>query len=413
MNKRKLFLFFLITFSLSIFAQQESTKLSYKLYGFLRTEFCYDSRQSVAANEGLFYLYPLDVKPDGLGKDLNAISSSGFYAFSTRLGLDVAGLSVFNADVSAKTEADFAGYSNSSTLLRIRRAFMKMQWEKSSLLIGQEWHPMFGGVTPTLLSLNTGAPFNPFNRSPQINYGYVFKNVTLNAVALWHFQYVSAGPDGKSPFYQRNANVPEFSAIIDFKRNGVVLGAMADYLTLRPRTSSNGSDGNPYKVEENLSSFSYGAYAGYSSGLFSIKAKSIIGENLSNMVMLGGFGVTKIDATTGEQEYTTFRHSSSWLNILYGKKYLGGIFAGYTKNLGSQEDLNSSSIVYGEGMNMSELYRLCGTFSYNVSNFSLGLEYEFTTSVYGDGIRKLNDGLFEKTHNVKSHRVLGVINYNF
>ena len=422
MNKVGLLLIFLIILTSSVFAQQEPTKLSYKLYGFVRTDFCYDSRQGASANEGLFYLYPLDIKPDDSDahKDLNATPSSGFYAFNTRFGLDITGLKVFDADVLARVEADFAGYSNSSTLLRIRRAFMKMQWENSSLLIGQEWHPMFGGVVPSVLSLNTGAPFNPFNRSPQINYSYKFGNVTLIAAALWQFQYTSIGPEGKKPNYQRNSNVPEFSAAIDFKRNGIVFGAMADYLTLQPRTQFI-SENKTYKVtEQHLTSFSYGAYVGYSHNLFSVNIKSVLGENMANLSMPGGFGVSKIDPVTGQQEYTNFKHSTSWLNFVYGKKYQGSLFAGYTKNLGSQDKLAltdannlASTVVYGDGMNMNELYRFCGIFSYNVPNFTIGLEYEFTTSVYGEGARNVTDGLFEKTHDVSGHRILGVISYNF
>lgn len=412
----KINLVFLLSFvALSnLFAQEEaSNKLTYKFYGFVRTDFCYDSRQSVAANEGLFHLYPKPVEPDAAGNDLNAVSNMGFYAFNTRFGVNIAGLRVFDADVSAQAEGDFAGYANSSTLLRIRRAFMTMKWENAALLIGQEWHPMFGGVTPTVLSLNTGAPFNPFNRSPQINYSYHLDKVTFTGAALWQFQYASAGINGKSMLYQRNANTPEFYLGVDYKYKDLSFGAFADYLTLQLRSQSVTDENTTYKVNERLSSFSFGAYAGYSHNLFTIKAKSILGENLSSATLLGGFGVSKIvDETTGEQEYTNFKHSSSWLNITYGKKYQGGLFAGYTKNLGSQDALVSST-AYGEGMNMNELYRLCGSFSYNIPKFTIGLEYEFTTAVYGESDRNLSDGLFDKTNSVSGHRVLGVICYSF
>jgi hypothetical protein len=353
------------------------------------------------------------VNPDDAGQDLNELSNTGFYAFNTRLGLDLAGLKILNADVSAKIESDFAGYSNSSTLLRIRRAFMKFQWEKSSLLIGQEWHPMFGGVIPTLLSINTGAPFNPFNRSPQINYSYELGHTTFTGAALWQFQYASAGPNGKTALYQRNSNIPEFCLAVGHKHNDLSFGAFADYLTLRLRTQSVLNE-KRYKVDERLGSFSYGAYAGYSRHLFSVRIKSVIGENPSGLTIPGGIGVSRIiNATTGEQEYTNFKHSASWINIIYGKKYQAGIYAGYIKNLGSKKELIPDTPVYGDGMNMNELYRLCGTFSYNIPNFTIGLEYEFTTAVYGDGDRNLSNGLFNDTHKVGGHHILGIISYYF
>jgi hypothetical protein len=272
-----------------------------------------------------------------------------------------------------------------------------------------------------VLALNTGAPFNPFNRSPQINYSYALDKVTFTGAALWQFQFVSAGINGKSMLYQKNANIPELYAGVDYKCKDLTFGAFANYLTLQLRSQSTATKYDEYyrpqkytyKVNERLGSFSFGAYAGYTKNLFSIKAKSILGENLSNQTMLGGFGVSKIaDEATGKLEYTNFRHSTSWLNVTYGKKYQGGIFAGYIKNLGSQDELISPN-VYGEGMNMNELYRLCGTFSYNIPKFSVGLEYEFSTAAYGRGERNLSDGLFDETHNVQSHRILGVICYYF
>ena len=115
---------------------------------------------------------------------------------------------------------------------------------------------------------------------------------------------------------------------------------------------------------------------------------------------------------TGEREYTNFKHSASWINIVYGRKYEGSLLAGYTKNLGSQKELISPD-VFGEGLNVDQLYRLSGVFRYNIPNFSIGLEYEFNTAAYGRGDRNLSNGLFGKTHNVQGHRVLAVISYIF
>lgn len=44
-----------------------------------------------------------------------------------------------------------------------------------------------------------------------------------------------------------------------------------------------------------------------------------MGENLAHLCMLGGYGVSSIDKRTGEQEYTSYRHSMTWLNVVYGK----------------------------------------------------------------------------------------------
>ena len=48
-----------------------------------------------------------------------------------------------------------------------------------------------------VFSLATGAPFNPFNRSPQVRYNYApIKGLSFTAAAIYQFQYGSLGLDG-------------------------------------------------------------------------------------------------------------------------------------------------------------------------------------------------------------------------
>ncbi len=406
---------FLFTFCFYFlgFAQDKQESLTFKFSGFLRGDFYYDTRQSVAANEALFFLYPLDVEKDAVGEDLNAVPNSGFYTFNTRPILEVSGLKIFDARVSAKVEADFAGFSGASALLRLRQAYMKMQWEKASLIVGQTWHPLFSPVMPEVLSLSVGAPFNPFNRSPQIRYDYKVNNVTFSGAALYQLQYNSTGPNGKTNIYQRNAVIPELFLGATYRLQSWTAGVGIDYLTIAPRTKSE-INGKVYKVDETLSSLSYSAYCGYTHNMLSIGVKSIIGHNLAHNCMFGGYGISSIDPVTGEQQYTNFTHSSSWLNISYGKKYKGNLFAGYTKKLGTEKALVENSHFYGEGLTMDYLYRLCGAFSYNVRHFSLGLEYECTTAGYGDkGTMNWDNGTYNSTHAVTNHRIVGVACYYF
>ena len=62
-----------------------------------------------------------------------------------------------------------------------------------------------------------------------------------------------------------------------------------------------------------------------------LDAKTVLGSNFTHTSMLGGYAVKSQDAKTGEREYTPFRNSSSWINIVYGKKWKPGIFVGYIK----------------------------------------------------------------------------------
>lgn len=396
-----------------VFAQDNLGKLNFKFSGFVRGDVYFDSRKSITANDNLLFLYPKDEEYDVTGDDLNAQPNSGLYAFNSRPAVEVSGLRVFDADVNAFMEADFAGGSGISAFLRIRQAYLKMNWEKSTLLIGQTWHPFFNTIIPGQISLSTGAPFQPFNRSPQIRYDYKWNGFTFSGVLLSQFQYLSPGPDGKSNNYQKDGLLPELSAMIDYKVGAIQFGVGIDYLTLAPRTRSL-VDEKTYKVDESISSLSYSAYFKYTEGLFNVGAKTTYGQNMAHLTMLGGYGIKSINPETGEQKYTNFNQSSSWLNLSYGSKYKGNLFLGYTKNLGSDDALVEGSKLYGDGMTVDDLYRVAGTFTYNIPHFTLGLEYEFSLVNYGDeGTYDWSKGKYNDTHNVSNHRVVGTVSYLF
>ena len=212
-------------------------KPSVKLYGFIRNYACFDTRESMTSNSEQFYYMPKDEKLDANGEDINEQPNMMLMSITTRLGLNITGLEFLGAKTSAKIESDFAGFGTSNTVLRIRQAYAKMEWEKNSILAGQAWHPMMGDMMPDVFSLETGAPFTPFSRTPQVRYDYKNKGFTLTATALYQYQYTSYGPDGASFNYARNAIVPELYFQAMYKNGGLMIGAGVDLLTLKPRQS--------------------------------------------------------------------------------------------------------------------------------------------------------------------------------
>ncbi|MCC8145828.1 MAG: hypothetical protein LIO93_05180, partial [Bacteroidales bacterium] len=201
--------------------------VEFQFSGFVRGDAIFNTRKSVAALEELFYLYPKDHLYDDAGKDLNAVSSSGFYTLATRAALDVSGLRLWDSNVSAKIEADFAGSggnTGTAAIVRLRQAYIKMDWRKSSLLIGQSWHPMFQNIQPGQLTLSTGAPFQPFNRSPQIRFDYKVQKIILSGSAIYQLQNKSTGPLGKSNVYSNNAILPELNALVEYKNSSIQTG---------------------------------------------------------------------------------------------------------------------------------------------------------------------------------------------
>ncbi|MDR0429232.1 MAG: hypothetical protein LBH58_01985 [Tannerellaceae bacterium] len=407
--KKVVILFVSILVVQCVSSQQKN--FSYKFYGFVRGDLYYNSRSNVEAVDGDFYLYPMDKMPDAEGKDLNANPNSAFYNFSTRLGLDVTGPKTGSAQTSAKIEVDFGGFGMAYYLLRIRHAYVNLDWEKgSSLLIGQTWHPLFGEVMPEVLNLNTGSPFQPFNRSVQIKYQYRKNKISLTASAIYQLIYLSTGPNGKSEEYLKNGVLPELYAGITFRNNGFLGGAGIEMISLKPRLQSMMND-EIYKVDERVTSVSFMAQAQYKTDKLFLAGKTLLASNQTHTAMLGGYGVASIDPKTGRQEYTPSRHSTTWVNAVFGSTWKGNFFVGYSKNLGTTNKLVSPALFYGIGADIDQVLLASAGLSYNLPHWKAGVEYSATTAWYGD--TNLSNGKVTNTHSVLNHRILGLLIYYF
>lgn len=403
-------IFYLFTLTiLPISAQKKG--LEYDLYGFIRTEGFYNTRSNIDVCDGLHYMYPKDHQYDENGKDINSISDNGFYSYNTRLGLDLKGPDVGSAKLSGKIETDFAGNSSGSSILRIRQAYLKLTWNKSSsLLLGQAWHPFWGDFIPQVMDLSVGSPFQLLNRSPMIQYTYRKQNVQLQASAIYQSMMKSYGPDGQSNEYMRRGSVPEIVLGVDYISDNFKIGVNAEFLSLRPRITSD-VNAKTYKVSEHVSSFSYEVHAKYTKDLFSLAVKSALTSNMAHCMALGGYGIHSIDKNTGEQEYTPFKHSTSWINATYGDKYQISLFGGYTKNLGSSKSLINSSTIYGRSLDIDQLLRASIIGSYNLPHWQFGVEYSLSTAWYGD--IQQSSGKVKNTHSVTNHRIACAATYFF
>ena len=397
-------------------------KPSVKLYGFIRNYACFDTRESLTSNSEQFYYMPKDEKLDANGNDINEQPNMMLLSITTRLGLNITGLEFLGAKTSAKIESDFAGFGTSNTVLRIRQAYAKMEWEKNSILAGQAWHPMMGDMMPDVFSLETGAPFTPFSRTPQVRYDYKNKGFTLTATALYQYQYTSYGPDGASFNYARNAIVPELYFQAMYKNGGFMIGAGVDLLTLKPRqsytmdsTDENGATVTAtYKCKEDpVVSISPTIFASYKKGNWGIKGRFTYAQNAAHLSMISGYGVTAVNEN-GEQEYGSINSAGGWVDVTYKKTLKKGFltfccFAGYTKNLGCKDEFTGPIYMRGE-KNMDNMWRVAPSVLYTHNAMQIGIEYNPTTVAYGtpDSQYKMSD-----THNVTNHRICAMLKYNF
>ena len=403
-------LLLLTTVATSAFAQIKD--FDFKIYGQVRGDLFYNSRANEESVDGLFYSYPKDHNYDAAGNDLNDTDNSNMYLLYTRLGLDLKGPKIGNANTTAKIEFDFRGSGSTLSVVRLRHAYFNLNWGKSSVLVGQTWNPLYGDVAPQILNLNMGSPFQPFGRAPQVRYRFNNSALQLTAAAVWQSQYLSNGPDGKSNKYIKNSCIPEFYFGADYKTSNFIIGAGVDVLSLVPRTQSTVTteDGTAliYKVDERITTISGEVHMKYTSPLWYIAAKSVLGSNLTQTSMLGGYGVKSVDEVTGEQKYSHNRNSSSWVNVVYGKKWKGGVFFGYMKNLGTDDAVSK---MYGTGTNVDQLISGSAEITYNIPHWKIGVEYNYTSAYYGD--LNPSNGKIINTHSVGNNRIVASVLYTF
>ena len=417
---------------------REELKNNFKFYGFIRNFFAFDTRESVASLGDLFYYLPKDVAMNEDGsQDLNAQTSFRFLALTSRLGVDVSGYKVGRTSFGAKVETDFyAGLTGSSgtAQLRLRQAYMTVGWDNLkmardgkaavTLKLGQAWHPM-AADQPHVLALETGTPFNPFSRTPQVLMdASLGRHFIISAGALWQMQYQSAGPAGSSADYIKYGCTPEGYFGLTFRTStGFLARAGVSVLSIKPRRTGTGlyyDSGNvlserTVKVSDRITTASPYLYLQYSKGSFEVRAKTVFSQAGEHMNLMSGYGISMMSpdiaeaassgvTSDGHYEYVPLRASSTWASVSYGRKFQVMLMGGYIKNLGTNNPLygNSASFIDNTGSgqvntenvyfskngssNFNEMWRLVPTVAYNIGKFTLALEWNITSARYGDYI---------------------------
>ena len=400
------------------FAQEEKPS-KFKLYGFIRNYVSADSRAVNAGTEDLYFYMPKGVSMKD-GYDQNAGFNWRFVSLTTRLGLDVSGYKWGTMGVSGKVEADFYNLSGSVPVLRLRQAFMKLNWDNSpvSLTIGQSWHPMAADM-PHMTNLETGAPFNPFNRSPQFTVDVKLNDkLTLTASVLYLNHYLPTGPAGKSKDYYKYG-LPEAYVGLTYKTAKFTGKLGLDMVNMRPyRTIADWrvQDGNAPTIEVKslLHTFSPFVFVQYTNGMFQLRAKSILAQAGEHMNLLSGYGVASFNSD-GTIDYTPMRDWASFVSFQYGKKFQVMGMLGYMKQLGTTKDLVDNQLWLNTAADtkIQQAFRATPTVAWNLGKFTVSLEYNLTAAEFGSGTRN-ERGMFTGDKEwIINHRFICMTKFNF
>lgn len=348
--------------------------------GFVKAEAMYDTRQIVEAREGYLLLYPKKVSLDKNGDDINAQGSFNQYAMTARLTVKATGPDIFSAKASALIEGDFTGASNlENNSFRLRHAYLKLKWSHASVIAGQYWHPInIPEMIPNVLSLNTGAPFHPFSRQPQIRVDVSKGKINTMFAITSQRDYMNNGPSGTSSVYLRNSSIPNLHTQVQYVANNIFAGIGFDYKHIHPRLVTD----SLYATKAAVNCFSYTAFIMAKTKPVIIKMQWIYGQGLNDHLVMGGYGVKSVDPLTNQQEYIPLTYLSGWINLqTTGKTWQGSLFAGYTKGFGAVEQITGA--VYARDADISYVYRFAPMLSYINGKLLLATEFEVTTAAYG------------------------------
>lgn len=409
MLKRLFVIFLILIAGSSLIARTDTTetkmkKSSIEFHGFVKSDYWYDTRQVVASREELFLFYPKGIQLVD-GKDINDEDYVNFSPVTSRLTGVITGPDAFGAKTSGIIEADFSGVTNADINgFRLRHAYGLLQWEKSELLFGQYWHPMFvSEVFPNVISLNTGAPFQPFIRNPQISYKRIFNSFKLQLTLLSQRDNANDGPLGYNGVYMRNALVPNVHVQLQYKHNDHVFGVAADWKVLRPRLAT-----DSIITTDKISGYSGMVYWKYTQQSFVWRFKSIYGQNLTEHLLLGGYAVHTFDPANGRETYTPTNHLFIWGNLQYGNKFVFGLFGGYAHNFGTSAE--NTGKYYSRGADIAYVYRVAPSVSWVSNKVQISFEPEYTAAAYGTPDNK---GIVMNAQEVANLRLLLTFFYFF
>lgn len=379
--------------------KDEEKKWGIHFSGYVKNDVFFDSRQTIGIREGDFFHYPANILYDADSSDINAKSNFNILAIQTRLRGDIHGPDAFGAKTSGVIEAEFFGTQEANTNgFRLRHAYAKLSWPTTEILFGQTWHGLFvEDCYPTTISINTGSPYAPFARNPQIRITQKLSNVKFILSLMSQRDFTSWG--GSSSL--RNAALPDMNLRIQYQHineentREFFFGAGADYKILVPRlvTDSN------YATDGSINTYAFEAFFKFRSKHLTLKLEGIYGQNMYDLTMLGGYAyrytTDSLMIARGDFNYTPINNVSAWAELhTNGHRFQFGIFGGFTKNLGSQYNImnyKSESSYFTRGRDISYLYRISPRVVFLSGKMKLAIEGDYSVAGYGRIVNSLGE----------------------
>lgn len=321
-------------------------KFDLNLQGYIALEAFYDSRQVIGYKYNEYLFFPAAQKLDKTGLDINDKSQFNMLGVRSTLTLNIKGPELWNATPSAQIEGDFSGLADATVgLFRLKKAFAKLEWENSSVMFGQYYHPLcLDEVYPEVLSASRGKIYDPYIFSPQIKFRSRFDN----------FEFVAAIAKKYDSANARLAAMPDVFGQLNLFVGEHIFGTGICYHSEVPRlystgtstatqidAKSSGTTNNTYKTTEEVNSIYPFVFAKLHVHPFDIRLRATYAGNGNVYSFIGGYDVEARNERTDEKIYINTRTIACWADIIYNRmsRLEPAVFIGVSKNLGASKNI--------------------------------------------------------------------------
>lgn len=351
-----------------------ATKVTHKFGGRIDFLTYWDNYKNVENFNGVQVKFPSRPEYNSKGENINFQPRLRMSVAPTRFNYTINATNVMGANVKGFIEVDFMGNAdNLLGMLRLRHAYIDMQWKTRSLVIGQTSHlSMADEAVLNVVTYGGGMPFNPLNRPLQIQFNQKFgKNSTITLAAAMF--------NGSVGVEQGNSMVPDFHVrYTGGAADGFSYGATAGVRLLKPRTLTADSS----FATKQMVTFDAAVFARYIfGGGYGLRVYGIIGQDISPLTMIGGYATLYSERTIQDYGYAPLSSYSAFVDFetpSYKEHWQLGIFAGYQQNLGSTQQIDLSKLVTSNP-GIDRFWRIAPRIYYNYKkHLSFGLEYMFS-----------------------------------
>jgi hypothetical protein len=357
-----------------------------KLFGFVKSEGIFDTRQNFTLRSGQFLYFPLQKMPDVIGRDINGRGDFDIYAIQSRIDLEAIGPDIGCFKSRALIEANFFGRTDPTiNTFNLWEGFLELTSENLDFLAGQSYHPIcIPTESPDTISYNSGIPMAPFALCPQFRLTYHNPCLEFLFAAIGFLGDRPFGLAGGTDKVFRDAMMPDFYGMAKFKLDDAnYLGVGFDIYRLIPRLATN----NNYKEDFGLTAISADLFIRFQSNDFVTYSKLVYAQDAAIFELIGGIAIHSIDPVTDLRTWVPLQ-TVAWYVEFIKQGYLEpGLFIGIVKNLGATKTVvpGSESLVslFGIGINIDTVFRIAPRLRWYINSFILGVEYEYTRAAYG------------------------------